>query len=48
VSGPNDRTFPKGKIASRLAHLEAEGERSLAEADRIDRLETGAAARQPR
>lgn len=38
-----DRNFTKGKIASRLAHLEAEMERYLEEADRIDRQETGAA-----
>lgn len=38
-----DRNFTKGKIASRLAHLEAEVERYLEEADRIDRQETGAA-----
>lgn len=37
-----DRNFTKGKIASRLAHLEAEVERYLEEADRIDRQETGA------
>jgi transposase len=38
-----DRNFTKGKIASRLAHLEAEVERYLEEADRIDREETGTA-----
>jgi transposase len=38
-----DRNFTKGKIASRLAHLEAEVERYLEEADRIDRQESGAA-----
>ncbi len=38
-----DRNFTKGKIASRLAHLEAEMYRYLEEADRIDRQETGAA-----
>jgi transposase len=38
-----DRNFTKGKIASRLAHLEAEVERYLEEADRIDRQEAGAA-----
>jgi transposase len=38
-----DWNFTKGKIASRLAHLEAEVERYLEEADRIDRQETGAA-----
>ncbi len=38
-----DRNFTKGKIASRLAHLEAEVERYLEEAARIDRQETGAA-----
>lgn len=38
-----DRNFTKGKIASRLTHLEAEVERYLEEADRIDRQEAGAA-----
>jgi hypothetical protein len=38
-----DRNFTKGKIARRLAHLEAEVERYVEEADRIDRQETGAA-----
>jgi transposase len=38
-----DRNFTKGKIASRLAHLEAEVGRYIEEADRIDRQETGAA-----
>ena len=38
-----DRNSTKGKIASRLAHLEAEVERYLEEADRIDRQEAGAA-----
>ena len=38
-----DRNFTRGKIASRLAHLEAEVERYLEEADRIDRQETGSA-----
>jgi transposase len=37
-----DRNFTKGKIASRLAHLEAEVGRYIEEADRIDRQETGA------
>jgi transposase len=38
-----DRNFTKGKIASRLAHLEVEVGRYIEEADRIDRQETGAA-----
>ncbi len=38
-----DRNFTKGKIASRMAHLEAEVGRYIEEADRIDRQETGAA-----
>ena len=38
-----DRNFTKGKIASRLAHLEAEVGRYIEEASRIDRQETGAA-----
>jgi len=38
-----DRNFTKGKIASRLAHLAAEVDRYIEEADRIDRQETGAA-----
>jgi transposase len=38
-----DRNFTKSKIASRLAHLEAEVGRYIEEADRIDRQETGAA-----
>lgn len=38
-----DRNYTKGKIASRLAHLEAEVGRYIEEADRIDRQETGAA-----
>jgi transposase len=38
-----DRNLTKGKIASRLAHLEAEVGRYIEEADRIDRQETGAA-----
>jgi len=38
-----DRNFTKAKIASRLAHLEAEVGRYIEEADRIDRQETGAA-----
>jgi transposase len=36
-----DRNFSKGKIASRLAHLEAEVGRYIEEAERIDRQETG-------
>ena len=38
-----DRNFTKGKIAIRLAHLEAEVGRYIEDADRIDRQETGAA-----
>lgn len=38
-----DRNFTKGKITSRLAHLEAEVGRYIEEADRIDRQETSAA-----
>ena len=38
-----DRNFTKGKVASRLAHLEAEIGRYIEEADRVDRQETGAA-----
>jgi hypothetical protein len=38
-----ERNFTKGKIASRLTHLEAEVERCLEEADRIDRQESGVA-----
>jgi transposase len=38
-----DRNYTKGKIANRLAHLEAEVGRYIEEADRIDRQETGAA-----
>ncbi|WP_096786881.1 IS1182 family transposase [Rhodobacter sp. CZR27] len=38
-----DRNFTKGKVASRLAHLEAEVGRYMEEADRIDRQETGEA-----
>jgi len=38
-----DRNFTKGKVASRLAHLEAEVGRYIEEADRIDRQETGEA-----
>ncbi len=38
-----DRNFTKGKIASRLAHLEAEVGRYVEEVDRIDRQETGEA-----
>ena len=38
-----DRNFTKGKIVSRLAHLEAEVGRYIEEADRIDRQEPGAA-----
>lgn len=36
-----DWNFTKGKIASRLAHLEAEAGRYIEEAERIDRQETG-------
>jgi Transposase domain (DUF772)/Transposase DDE domain len=36
-----DRNFTKGKVANRLAHLEAEVGRYIQEADRIDRQETG-------
>jgi len=38
-----DRDFTKGKIASRLDHLEVAVGRYMEEADRIDRQETGAA-----
>ncbi len=38
-----DRNYTKGKIANRLAHLEAEAGRYIDEADRVDRQETGAA-----
>lgn len=38
-----DRNFTTGKIASCLAHMEAEVGRYIEEADRIDRQETGAA-----
>jgi transposase len=38
-----DRNYTKGKIASRLAHLEAEVGRYIEEADRIDRQESGTA-----
>jgi transposase len=38
-----DRNYTKGKIASRLAHLEAEVGRYIEEADRIDRQESGVA-----
>lgn len=38
-----DRNFTKGKLASRLVHLEAEVGRYIEEADRIDRQETGEA-----
>ena len=38
-----DRNFTKGKIASRLAHLEAEVGRHIEEADRIDCQETSEA-----
>jgi transposase len=40
-----DRNFTKDKIASRLAHLEAEVGRYIEEAERIDARETGAARR---
>lgn len=43
VSGPNDKNFTKGKIASRLAHLEADVDRYITEMVRIDRQETGEA-----
>jgi hypothetical protein len=39
--GPNDRTFTRGKIASRIAHLEADVERYITERARIDRQEEG-------
>lgn len=38
-----DRNFTKGKVTSRLAHLEAEVGRYIDEAERIDRQETGEA-----
>ena len=38
-----DRNFTKGKIASRIAHLEADVERYITEMVRIDRQEEGAA-----
>jgi hypothetical protein len=38
-----DRNFTKGKIASRLAHLEADVERYIDEMVRIDRHEEGEA-----
>ena len=38
-----DRNFTKGKIASRIAHLEASAERYLKEMARIDRQEVGEA-----
>jgi len=38
-----DKNFTKGKIASRLAHLEADVERYITEMVRIDRQEDGAA-----
>ena len=38
-----DRTFTKGKIASRIAHLEADVERYITEMVRIDRQEDGEA-----
>lgn len=41
--GPNDRNFTKGKIASRIAHLEADVERYITEMVRIDRQEEGEA-----
>jgi hypothetical protein len=43
VSGPNDRNFTTGKIASRLAHLEADVDRYINEMVRIDRQEEGEA-----
>ena len=36
-----DRNFTKGKIASRIAHLEADVERYITEMVRIDRQEEG-------
>ena len=36
-----DRNFTKGKIASRIAHLEADVERYIAEMVRVDRQEEG-------
>ncbi len=41
--GPNDKNFTKGKIASRIAHLEADIERYITEMVRIDRQEDGEA-----
>ena len=41
VRGPNDQNFTKGKIASRLAHLETSVERYIDEMVRIDRHEDG-------
>lgn len=41
VSGPNDKNFTKGKIASRIAHLEASIDRYLKEMVRIERQEEG-------
>ncbi|MBJ2151271.1 IS5/IS1182 family transposase, partial [Paracoccus sp. IB05] len=38
-----ERNVSKGKIASRLAHLEAEAGRYIGEAERIDRQESGEA-----
>ena len=43
MSGPNDKNFTKGKIASRIAHLEASIGRYLREMVRIDRQEEGEA-----
>lgn len=43
VSGPNDKNFTKGKIASRIAHLEASIERYFEEMVRTDRQEEGEA-----
>lgn len=43
MSGPNDKNFTKGKIASRIAHLEADVERYITEMVRIDRKEEGSA-----
>lgn len=36
-----DRNFTKGKIANRIAHLEADVERYIAEMVRVDRQEEG-------
>jgi hypothetical protein len=37
VTGPNDRNVTKGKIASRLVHLEADVDCTITEMVRIDR-----------